>query len=633
MRVLVPLLLLAACSEPLSGPTAVFDPDGAFFDAPWPSDARTVDGVPDWLSFPNPSDLLLLDSFLQLGSRRQGFGQNAPIYFRLAESVEVSALPQAHETLLASSVVQLVDIDPRSPEFGSRVPVRFDVWEDPGVYTAANLVAVAPLAGFPLRPRTTYALVVTTGLAAAAPAFKAAWDGDGPWAESLGVLDAALPWLELDRDDIALATTFTTSDPLEEMEAIARFLDERVEPPIFRTELERRYTLGSYEVFRTDYVTPLLQHGDKPYDSEGGGFVFRDDGLPEIASWDEMRMSVVLPAERVEPPESGWPVVVYLHGTGGTYRTFCNSSSEFEVGTWLSQMGVVGLGIDLPLHGPRGTDDTIISLHSFNVLQPDSALHIHRQAATDLLHLLHGLADRDNVFTTPSGESVPLDRERILVMGHSQGALTASIALPFAGEMINGAMISGGGGLLAITAVERDADFDFPELIRGILGLDPSEHLTELHPVLGLVQSLVEPTDPINFAPHWLYEDGGYTGAKPVPVLITSGIRDDQTPSRTAEALAAAARIPFVGPRWSRGEGMLLRGLDSQPLPVDNNVRAWNGQLFTAGLSQWEKGDHFVIFRDPEARDVVRQFVHSVLIEQAPVIAAGPPEPPNTEVP
>ena len=39
-------------------------------------------------------------------------------------------------------------------------------------------------------------------------------------------------------------------------------------------------------------------------------------------------------------------------------------------------------------HGPRGTPDTRIEIHSFNVLAPDSALHIHRQAVTDLLVLL-----------------------------------------------------------------------------------------------------------------------------------------------------------------------------------------------------------------------------------------------------
>lgn len=619
--------MLLGCTASTDAPEALFQPDASgFFDAPWPSDARVdADGVADWADFPNPESIELLDTFLAVGTQTEGFGHNSPIYFRVPGGMDETLLPDPEDSTEPTSALQLINVDPRSPAWGERIPLRWESWTQDGSYSAEGLYAVGPLPGFPLRPRTTYALVVSTEVASASTAFEEAWDADSAWGRALSPLRQSLSFLGLSKDDIGIATTFTTGDPLAEMESIARFLHERVDPPTFQRDLEERYQLGTYEVYRTNYTTPVFMHGERPYDDAGGEFQTRDDGLPSIASWDPMRMSVVLPETREAPPPGGWPVMIYLHGTGGNYRTFCNSDRDLEVANWLAPLGVVGIGIDLPLHGPRGTDDTLIDLHSFNVLQPESALHIHRQAAADLLYLLQGLATQQVLFNTPDGEEVVLDPNRIMVMGHSQGALTASLALPWAGSWLQGAVLSGGGGLLAITAVERDADFDFPELIRGLLEFDDGEQVTEMHPALGLVQALVEPTDPINYARYWFREDGGFTNARPTPVLVMSGIRDDQTPYRTAEALATAAGVPFVGERFAKAQGMLLAGLDSQSFPVEGNLQAWDGSQVTGGLSQWADGTHFVVFEEESARDLVRNFVDSTLHDEGSVIRPGLP--------
>lgn len=627
MLVLATLSMGLGCRPATSlstAPKALFDPDGAgFYDTPWPSNARvTARGTPDWTSFPNPQDLVLLQSFLDEGGERPGFGTNSAVYFQLDQPIELRVLPTGAASLLPTSSVQLVDIDPDSDGFGERTPLTAEFTAEAGTYGVANLVAVAPLSGFPLRPATSYALVVTTDLLATSDGFEEAWDADGPWGQALEPLRNALPHLGIAREDVACATVFTTTDPLAEMERIARFLDERVGLPQFTPAVQVIDTRERYTVFRTDYTTPNLQHGEVPYANQGGSFVFRDDGLPVIDHWDPMRMSLSVPNSGVAPPE-GWPVVIYLHGTGGSYRTFANSNRELEVGHWLAGMGVVGVGIDLPLHGTRGTEDTIIGLHSFNVVQPDSALHILRQGAADLMYLSAGLTGRQNSFTAADGRVIALDPARVMVMGHSQGGLTAAIALPWLGERLAGAVISGTGGLLAITAVERDEDFDFPELIRQLADLEDHETLTELHPLLGLVQSLVEHTDPVNYAPYWFRRFGDLHAQLPLPVLVMSGIRDDQTPHRSAEALAAAAGAPFAGSRTSAAQAMILSDLDVQPFPLVDNVAAWDGSSITAGLSQWDDGDHYVLFDDPAARDVARWFVYSALLGD-PLIDEGP---------
>lgn len=620
MRLFV-ALFATACQSTSTLPAAVFAPDGDFFDAPWPSDARvTAEGSSDWTGFPNPTATELLDTYIGASTLRAGAALNAPMYVRFAGDIAIEAVAAGAETVSDTSPLFLADVDPRSPGFGARVPIDWEWMAEEANYHPDRLLAVAPIAGFPLRPRTTYALVVTTALAARPEAFDAVWDSDDAWGRSLHPLRDALPFLGVAEREVAVATVFTTMDATEPMEHVARFLLERVQPAVFGRDLEPIDEIGAYEVLRSNYMTPMFMSGEPPWDNAGGAFVFREDGLPEVQRWEPMRMSVVVPKDRPEPPD-GWPVLISLHGTGGDYRTFCSSDSEFEIGQWATEMGVLGLSIDLPLHGAREAEGTVIDLHSFNVLQPESALHIHRQAAADALFLLRGVVDHEAaygeplVFNRPDGGTIRLDPSRVAVIGHSQGGITTALALPWMGQRIQGAMMSGTGGLLAITAVERDTDYDIPGLIRSLLDFRDDEELTEKHPVLGLVQSLVEITDPINYGRHWFAEDAGFTGAAPTDVLLTSGLRDDMTPYRTSEALAAASAVPFAGPRWSAATGMLLRGLDTQTLPLDANAVGWDGVPVTAGISQWDAGTHFVIYQDDVARDIARNFIYTTLFD------------------
>ncbi|MCO4747598.1 MAG: hypothetical protein KC912_22565 [Proteobacteria bacterium] len=619
MRSFILLLGLTACTQPSVGPMPIYDPGSdALFDAPWPTDARRdADGAVDVSGFPNPDELSLLERYLDAATELRGYGTNSPIYLRFEDEIDEELLPDAAGSLEEDASLFLVDSDPTSPYWGERVPVRWGFEDDENTYQPGNLLAVAPVWGFPLRPNTQYGLVLTVDAAQAHPDMDEALD-DPSFEGLLQVLDRD----KVKRSEVAVATVFTTGDPLDEMRRMSRYIHENIEPAAFNRHVNSRGQNLFYRRYDGRYSGPLFQHGERPYAFSGGEFQFREDGSPIIADWDDMNFRMCTPVELGDEPESGWPIVIYQHGTGGSFSTFCNSSNAMEVASQLGTAGVVTIGIDQPLHGIRGTDNTDTELHSFNVLNPDSARTNFRQGALDAVYLAHALSSQDLEFETEEGDVIKLDSERILFMGHSQGGLTGALAVPFFDGTVDAAMLSGVGGGLAITVVVRKDPQDFATLIADALKFADGEETTDLHPVVGVLQWLVESTDPINYAPYWHAEDAYFSDQAPMPVLVTSGLEDIQTSFLTAEALASAARMPILAPRLTDAESFALRELPEVVGPLSSNVEAYDGTRVTSAFTQWND-DHYVVFNDTVAARMYRHFIETSATG-APEISLSP---------
>lgn len=596
-----------ACAPgPIDGPMPVYDADGiGFFDTPWPSDRRLDDdGTLAVQTFPNPYDVSLVTTYLDRAGAMTGFGTSSPVYLGFDGPLDVARMPTPEGSLADDSALVLADIDPDSPFFGERFPVQWEQWTyDASVYAPEHLLAVAPLHGWPLRPETTYALVVTTGVAQPNPAWLDDWQDEPE-------LDHALFFLGLDRQDVAIATVFTTSDPVDELRRIAWFVREEVGPPPFEHALEHLANHDDYTAYRTHYQSPVFTFGEPPFLVEGGAFQFDEDGTPEIARWEDLRLAVCIPDDLPEPP-SGWPVVIFQHGTGGSYRDFCNSDARYEVARRLGERGIIGVGIDQPLHGNRPGAESASDLAHFNIVNPDSGATNFRQGAADAIYLARSLARAPWTFALPDGASVRTDPGRVMFMGHSQGGLTGALATPFFGDDVKASMLSGAGGVLAITVVERKDVLDFALLVRELLDLQDDEPLTPLHPVLGMVQTLVEITDPVNYAPYWFSQRGDWDGHRPTPVLLTSGTEDAATPYTTAVALAAAGRLPFVGEPATRAEALRMRVGEPMALPCVEGARGFDGERLTSGFAQFLGGTHWVVFEEAPASDLATNFLDS----------------------
>lgn len=612
------LVLLVGCgsSDP-QGPRALYEGPG-FFDRPWPSDARTTAaGTPDLAGFPNPWSNALLDDYIAFVEAQPGFATQAPIYVRFDGAIDVSQFPPPADTLLADSPVRLVDLDANAPTWLTAIPVQFE-WTGPSTnYQPGNLLAVAPVFGFPLRPATRYALVLTTAIATADPAFVQALAPDGD--RALADLRAALPLLDLDPDDVAVATTFTTTDPTAEMRSLVRMVREDLGLPDLDLDVEVVSVLPDHSVYRTHYPTPRFTHGERPYWTEGGGFAFRADGQPVLDGWDDMRLAVCVPHEPAEGPPGGWPVVIQQHGTGGDYLSHCNSDSELEIARQLGLRGFVSLGIDQPLHGTRNGGEPASDLANFNLFNATGATSNFRQGAVDAIYLARALAAEGATFTRPDAASVTIDPSRVFFFGHSQGGLTGAIAAPYFQGDVDAAVLSGAGGTLAITIVDRKDVLDFAMLLSDTLQFADNEVVTEMHPAVGLIQTAVERTDPVNYARYWFAERPDVDGAVPMDLLLTSGTQDEATPYRTAVSLAAAGHVPVLAPGATDEVAFVLRGTAERDGPLQDDVARYDGTPGTSGVAQWKGADHYLVFDDPVAADVYGEFLEGAA-QGAPVI-------------
>lgn len=600
-------------SPTTSLPSPVYDPDGGgFLSTPWPSDARvSSDGRPDLSTFPNPIPIPLIDTYLEVAQGLDGFGTNTASYVAFDAALDTALLPDAATSLQDDAPLFLVEVEADSPTRGERIPVQWQWYGDETVYLPARTLAVAPVFGFPLRPATTYALVLTRDLCSSPAAFQA----DLATAGHLADLAAWLPEAGLSADDVCVASAFTTTDPFASLLAAARWIRAQPQVDLSQALVAEQLDWDRFDVYTGSYAGPVFQEGTRPYQSEGGGLVLDQDPEADPVSWDDMRLSLGTPKDLATPPATGWPVTIVLHGTGGDYLSgCCEYDSDWEHAATLAEVGGLVVGIDLPLHGTRGGDEAkVLSDLEFpyNIFNPDSGRSVQRQNAIDVMFLAHLLA-QGPTFTLPDGTPVKVDPARISVLGHSQGGLSLGLAIPFFGGDVQAAVMSGTGGGVAITLLERTDPFAIGEILAGVLQLGEEETLTELHPVAGLVQWISEATDPLNTAPWWYHQGGLWEEQAPAHVLHFSGLLDEMSTWRTAEALAAAGRTPVLAPAATWPESWALLGMEAQETPLSGNVTGFDGSARTAAFSQWADEGHGLIYGNGDARALYRDFLGSV---------------------
>jgi hypothetical protein len=619
--------------------------DAHFFDHPWPSDLRLEDGSPRWAGYPNPRSRQLLGQYIDsLRGTLDGFSPVAAGFVRFTRGLDPATLPQTPtEALDPGAAAQLIDIDPASLEHGQRKLVSLH-WQGPsGVYWNENTLAFMPTFGFPLRPHTRYAFVVTSAVKAEgghavgrsadldavlglASGSEAATLAGQSLSDSIAELEAA----GIPRSSVVHLTVFTTADPMKELLLIRDSLSGLVPPPAADpNKWALLQSTADFDEYTGEYgPSPNFQHGTIPFYSngDGGGFLF-ENGAPVVADTFTLRFSLAVPnPTRCPEPPSGYPTVLYAHGTGGDYQ------SDIQDGTAaaLAQRCLATLGIDQLFHGtrpgaPAAGNLTLLELLFFNFQNVDAARTNARQSAID--EMQRARLVRESQLSVPAsvavgGQAVHFDPNQALFFGHSQGSLGGALFLA-ADSGVRGGVLSGASAVLTITLLEKTSPSpSLADLVKEqLLDLSPEEskEVNDFHPALSLLQSVVDVVDPINGARLVITEPRA--GFPPKSIYLTEGVNPDGSgdtfaPPHGIEANALALGLPLQLP----GQHPLPEGRWGGPAPVLVTAAGLRGNLAggqaSGVLAQWAvptgEDGHFVVFQVPSARAQAAQFLRNL---------------------
>lgn len=622
--------------------------DDAFFDHPWPSDLRReADGSVRLDGYVNVRAAPLITKYIGvMRGKVDGFSPAGAGYLGFTASVDPRTIP-ADGVTANDATVQLVDVDPTSPEIGSRHPMRF-YYRDPvgDYYTKAHTLAWMPLIGNPLRRHTTYAIVATRGLET--PSGRAFAPNDvlqsvldqtatGPAGQLAAKWKPFIDSLEkqgVSRSQIAHLSIFTTSDPVGELLEVAD--DARAQPTPHVTDVAYRDSAAGYDRYFGHYDgSPDYQTGDVPFKTDGGSFSFDAAGKPQLQRTFALRYLLDVPkAAKCPMPTKGYPLVLYAHGTGGDYQSFDRDGT----GAALADQCVASMGIDQIFHGerpgaPPASDpsrDSKIAFLFFNVDNIMAARTNGRQAAIDevarvALAASGGLNVPASV--SKSGADIAFDPARLGFFGHSQGGLNGPLFLAVDDRAKGGVMSGSGSEICYSLLAKTKPEPSVAGLVVAILAVQSGNEaeINELHPILSFVQMLVDPVDPVHYYPALARKP--FEGHVAKSILMTEGVNPDGTgdsyaPPRTIEAGAIAARFPILQPVVRDIPELTgVAGVAPIAAPVSGNAADGKATVALAQFSPPATSDgHFVVFDVPAARTMAAKFCASLLTDPVPFI-------------
>jgi len=629
-----------------------------FYRLPFPNDIRLKNGRISMAGYPRPGARLLPFDLVDryLGAIEQdstGFGVNQAIYMRFSRMPDIGSFNQAGS-------VALLNITPGSPEYGFGSGLSWGMDEGRTPYICDRYMVMRPPFGRPLRPGTTYAAIVrrivmdeagtafgpdsdfSAMLADAAPAdpdLAAAWAAYAPLRAYLA--DDKAP-VKLTADELAAVAVFTTEkieDPLAAihtavaaapapaLSALVRCNDPGAVSPCDDGLTGAAHQRGcfpsqlagaSFDEYQGTISLPVFQQGTPPYlePQDGGGIKLASDGTASIVRNEAVCISLAVPHGTA--PATGWPLVLYSHGTGGSYRSAVELglAEDYAKGAASGGLAVplATLGYDGILHGTRkGNSSKDVGELVYNFLNPRAARDNALQAAADLWaipRVLDGFA----------AQSIKIESAQVALYGHSQGGNAASLALAFKSGY-GAVVMSGTGGTLIFTLLQKSQPVNLADLLPFVLG---ENTVGTNDPVLNLMQMYFERSDSVNFARHLFLEPS--LDVSRHHALHVYGTNDSYSPVETQRRYAEAAGFPVATPLVDdyATDPQKDYGMASVVPPIKANQNFFSlTPVVTVGQIQYQPDGydgHFVSTKNTNARTAIQKFLVTFMRDDAPTI-------------
>lgn len=622
-----------------------------FYRLPYPNDARRgADGRIDFAR--HPKDPKPVFGFDALGRyldalATEPFGNYITTFFRFDGPVRFDSL-SANGTNPQLRVVDLTT----GPRFGQRRGLFYFLSRGRNHYICNNWLAVRPYTGDAYLPGT-YAAVLLKGVkddqnadVKSSPDFTAMLSATAPADARLA---AAWPKYQPLRDyltqqtiaaaDVLTATVFTVGDG----ERLQRQLQQSVaaapaptaatwvkcgagmtSPCPDSSGARACGTSAAFDEFRSLISLPIFQAGDAPYLSPdaGGGIDMGDGGLIAVVRTEQVCAALTVPKTDGGSPDAGWPVLVYAHGTGGAFNSHAGDGAAAALSAFAlpdagadagTVTGFAVLGFDQVGHGPRRG-----AIAADAGLSPDDAVYNFQNPAAARGNMSQGAADLHAVVRYLKALDVAdaglpaLDTRRLSFWGHSQGATEGALFLS-QDRTVEGALLSGASASLLNALRSKKAPINIADNIWLALSESSVDTVNEFHPVLSLLQSWVEPADPINTARHVVVVPAdGATPAFGRHVFQVWGKSDTYTAQPVQQAFAGAAGLLWVGPKVDDFLGSpqsFAFANVSSPRPLTGAMRQYEPNGYDG---------HFVIFRNDQAKDDAVRFIGRAAAGQVP---------------
>ena len=498
MKRLVLVAVLVACGE---AKTVYFDRGGAFWDFPFPSDARLdANGAPDLAGFPNPRNVPILNSLLSLVPVRRGWPVMPTAYFRFTDPFDAATLDQVYE----GGPIYLADIDADSPERGYSFPVVMKKLVKDG-YTPDYLLAVAPRPGIVLRAHTRYAYVIMKWFA---PRFEPPASFTHLASDLVPLYEPLWPIIEqfgYTRDDVLVATVFTTGDEIGRIRTRSESVRDRYDATIANIQLVGADTYDGFCRLSADVTMPQFQRGTPPFDDGGGDF----DDTPERVRDMTIPLTITLPKGAM--PASGWPLYQFFHGSGGVSTGVVDlgpspTSEDIPTpglgpGYVVALRGIAAASSALPLNPERlvnATDYSYININNLAAFPYTFQQGVFEQRL--LLDALLALRIPDAALAGCTGISSPagehfFDPQKLVAGGQSMGGMYTNLVGAVEGRF--GALVpTGAGGFWHLMILESNILPGARGLLATALGVDDTE-ISFVHPAMNVIGLAWESAEPI----------------------------------------------------------------------------------------------------------------------------------------
>lgn len=623
-----------------------------FYTLPFPNDVRRKGDHIDLSSHPFPPASFNLP-YVQRAAEvadadLDGFSTNPVVFFRFSHPYDFATVACDDAGPCA---VRIVDITKTSPDYGNKASIEWKTTKGPlSNYICPHWLALRRPVGTPLRPHTTYAAIITkdirseSGDYARAPDFETMLAGGAPSdAELKAAYDAYAPLRAFitdkaeNADNILNAAVFTTQDPEALLPKLRQQIQADSVPTLSSLTLcnsastkspcEDGSGRGKCHAPSSEFIElhgriklPIFQQGTPPYltPSDGGGIQLSSSGAPIIQDHRDVCVAISVPAAAA--PATGYPVLVFAHGTGGSFAEQLSTTGFAQVAATASVPAAL-VAIDLPEHGDRRGASTDSPENLFyNFLNPRAARDNVLQGAADLMSVVRwvkqgGLAASES----PNGKAVPFDAAHIALMGHSQGATHSALMASYEPDL-QGVVLSGNGGHISTSLMTKTNPLDIAAVLPvALLDQDNRWKLAGggYNPGLAILQAVFDRADPINYA-HRLRRDPTAEAPNGQHAFVTYGLDDTFAPEDTQAAYARAGRLVVVAPVL---KDLRLAKVDP-PLTENETI---GGTPRTVALRQYAPKNgtdgHFVaIEQGQDGRADVERFLDQLLSGKPPMI-------------